>query len=1843
MKKYVGFIILIGVVLAGVLGYSTIQMINARTKTFTESGFILQSSEAGQEQKVERYYFGANEAYEARYSDRVSFNDVNGDRVITSNNNFIHYTNGSISALKSGVILDLNQIENDPITYYSIAKERKVKKVGDQYIVYNLDKELQFDSFMWKISDTKYLVASKAIKLVFADGTEKLIDGFVEIEYVDNEVIKIYNQEVTYRTVSSEVHLELPNDIKLSLADRIVSKSNEPKMSLYNMVIDLNDNVPIVDLAIKEENKEEENSEENTTTGGTNTGNGSNNGGSSNSSQNNNNSNNTSGAVSNPNGETILNDVPAVKMPIFRIVSFDVTSLGFDTEIKITDEDNLLSQDTTIKIIKNSTGKSIYDDVKGKGTYEIGITVESLSPNTEYTLIMESAYKIHGDDTEYKKNFVYKIFRTSSMGISLEKDYFNTEYLSFNLKIEPDSKISSAVVAINGPDLNTEKTILFGSDTSKRVEFDVLKSDTNYNITVKKVERNGYSTPNDFSETTTYKTLKIAPRLNAEVEIDKVNSAFKLRATNIKDPNGAILSYKHELYLNGTNITAYSTATTKDNVIALVDDINVQRGRSYTYKVVYIYHDNEKIVEAEWDYPTPISMDSVAFPMVKFTPIEEDVDNNDIIDQNEDGITYESIHGNITIEDNATTSTIDFTYPIDIVCTDFMGRVVYTYTYLHNSNDERVVVFPVRINNLRSNETYKFTITTQVNLHDGNGFIDACRIGGFVLQTDSSARPMAGTFSKVEDFTTAFKIDFGLKMHGLVEENPLEAQTLEHIKIELYAGTVVEEDSFIASCNLEDEFDTQNYVSLLKTKYYDKINVPELQASLDDLPTYFTPEQFNMHDTDFTDAWYTIVARVGHDYVKYDYDDTFPGNEIPMIGTYSFRGNKIIPDLNIDDPIDVEGWTKRKVRNEGEVAKYQTIIDRADLEEEIVFQYEVTQKKEYGSAIDSALDLTLEDYNKKYENEGNRLVKSIIYKAHLADGPNKNQVVATKEVTPAANGTIPGVIFEVKDGTSNNVDDTNGLYRGNGYYFTYELKVDLDLSGSVDKTITEYDGKIIQSITDYLPKKQIPKFEMYPSTSTPNSITYKYTCNDIDQALMRDASDKAYITYNSVPTESKIEIEPKEKDVVGIYYKTADFIGLEEGQFSSRTSYKEVKSLPATSLPLANHYFESENNINDTKFSPIIENNMLVIKLGVPPTPPEEIWDSLATTVAAVDIKISAAGKQDFIRSKVAPIDNKIQINLSDLVDRKDGGESLLGSTVSITVNAYYNSGRTGFDIGAAYYTYQTSTDRDYYYQIAGSNFTPASTASGKLYTASGAFGGSITITNQCNSQNYTKTFTGSTQGVADSGGRTILPKEISQKMLVAHDGEDTAKVDLIIPEISFNVSNIVRKIDRIQFKAKINNTSCLVGDVQLRIYEIDDAGVIKTDSETKVWTPINLTESQLNGSTAIDLTDLNPKTKYRMEFWATLEDTDHVQTMVHLYDADKLDIDADGKRKGIVREFATLGDAGINNIQVTCVKTTYEDKKLVITHNMDNIEGVTKLTYILLKNGVPVYVTPVTKDSGFLNTNTTAEIEIDPGDAFEFGASYQVRIEAEAKFTYTSGEDYEVIGDGVTSGVFSIAALERPIIEVKGTRTKSGDKKIDFEFTIRDDDCVIRDNTYKVTIFQNDEITPIYKKDFPSVILVDKKIVLPDEASIAEVFKDSTYTIYVELVADINNNDDDAEDEEEKMIRSYTVIKVDDFGIGLGDVDKYNGNPDIDITFTNSQNLGEIDKVTYTVRNLTTGVSSTETVPFNSKLSLSQDGTYYIFRVPMRLTARGDYNIRMIFYRGEDLLTEEVEFKYKY
>lgn len=1783
-------------------------------KNFEEPGYILQSA-SGQTQKIDKYYFNANEEYKIKNNQKVIFKDTSGDEVYTTKDNFIHYNNGAISSLQKGVLINLANIEQDPITYYSIAANQIVKKQSENYYINHLNNKLQFKNLIWKISDTKYLIAGNAMTVTFDDGTTKEINGYIELEYLDNQIIKLYNQELIYQTISSKVNIKMPDNIEINLQSKAVNKNGETKMNLANMVIDSDDNVEIVEETKEDKYKnneidesmqneietedadEDEDSENNPNAqngnvngeNGQNTQNGENSQTGANGEDNVQNGNAGEGTNGGSGGivEEEVEDLPELVAPVFKVESFDVDSISLNAQITIQDDEARLVREPYIKILDNATGKNVYAKEEALGTYNIDIAVSTLSPETDYTLVIESAYDVDG--ITYTKNFVYKIFRTKSVGIRYEKDVFTNNSLKFKVSVDPDSKVKGAEMSLISPNGTVEQTVEVGNGTQagETAEFISLSSNTDYTIKLSNVLYNGQIISNGFSQEKVFRTLKNKPQIvGPEYEIDKRESTFRLSIKNVVDQDNGIEGYRYEIYDTRNDLDEAPVYTreipSKEAITVKVDEKILSRGVPYAFKVVAIFNDNEKIVEYESEFSNVMKMDGVEFPTVRFE---------------KETITFERIQGKLIIEDPNNTIKIDDSNKMLVTYTDSTG---YTRQFSYQGG----LTIPIDINDLRSNETYKFRIFTTVDLKDDNEPIDECYIGGAIIQTLTPDALMGSFIQDSSDTKNTFNIKFNLKKAN--EENAgsidtvnpddptlqdLEANVLSNLEFRIYAGqpiqngdgTVTMPGTAIRTVKIKDEYAQEPYESKIKEEYYDQVKA-------------ITPEFFGAENKDFKDQKYTIQVLNAYDYTYAG------GNKIPLVeglgyDYYVVTTNGFIPDLPTDPD---KAITVTPIRNR------DTDSPRTELNAETIVGYKAQAK---------------------YDNNQNYATK-VIYNMYDA---TTNQIVGTQEIEIGEDGVVPPAEFEVKDGTKYGVQDVDEARRGNKYYFTYKMILDLNHDGEGETEWPLPSDNVTLKSEEVEPNKQQLRIIMYPSISTDKAFKFKYKSLDIDNALEKDELT-AYI--NTTIKKDTKSINPNTGDV----FEEISFENLVAGNLEIRTKQRISKTGEAVDIGLAYQYFEGKRNIQDLKYRLEVEENSVNITIS---GDIEKLSKIVAIKATFTDTKTQTIKIEKDLK---VLRNNMLTVSFNDIAE-------LLNEETRVDVEAYYDTGVTGYDVESDYVAYQkayrSGEDINYYSINKEGNVAPTTTISENMFNrTNGTSTDKATTFNLVNPINNKKAdfiLSYSEKGYTYQND-VVLQKEIGLASLTP-EGSNIIKFNLIIPGISLlkegstSELDITEELDRVKVNASIITKDGI---------EIKDNNII-----VELWkTDENLNNSEKIKEVAIPLADfkneitidgLEPKTYYYIKFRAEIRNitkgSEEEFIEKYLYD---VDYDTVGK----LYYFSTLANVNVENIKVEYSPTSYADKDLKVSYTLDKVLGFQKLRHIIYRQNpdTGAYEEKVAEFEDDLPKAIMEEyVEANPGSIFTFGTRYKIFITPIA--VITNGEEQKEIDLGTKEAEFYLAPLSSPLVGIDGYRldtvnddgTTDIGNRIRFKVTMYDNDRTVVGDKYRVKIYNqnHEDITPEeYKGEYNT-----------DDANnvfeLNNIARDQKYTIEVNM--DIDYPNDGKEPYIHDASNTRTVDPVNESGISVGNVTSTNNSTEpnkIDLLFYNSYKIDQIDQIRYSIYN-TSGYNQSDVEDFVPREIHSQvdNDTYYSFTLNKNLPTEGKYYVEMQFIRnGEIVDTARIE-----
>lgn len=828
--------------------------------TFQKTGYIITTDN---DNYTTKYYFDENTKYKKNYSNKITFDDVNKSKVDVEEENFIHYTDNSIGTLKKSVILNIDEIDSVIIPYYNMQTNTILEYSNGKYKINNASQELSINDYIIKISDNKYMIVSKNMQLVLDKETKPKVSGYYEITYIDENIIKIENQEISYQTIASLAAIII-DDVKIDLNQKAIFQGNERKLEFSQMVIDSDDNIELTELP---EQQQEEQEDENINADygridesipNNNTGTSITNG-------------QTTGQIEEPTEQQYE------EIPVFNVTELETTTNILDANIQITDESGLLSSDTEVKILENNTGKIVYMTTVPNGVYNIPVSVDNLNPNTNYTLLAQAKYK--KDGAEYKNDFVSKIFRTESLGIDIKKDYFTTNELSLDINISEYSNIQNFTLTITDQEDNQIRTqdIDASEFTDKKynVLINELQPDKEYTVTLSNFMYEGLIMGGNYDLKYTFRTLKQRPTISDTLyTINKKESSFTLALGNLNDPNNGIISYRYEIY-DATEVTNNDNATPvavikKEKLTSVdikTDEQTIYRGRPYTFKVICEFYDNEKIIEYETNYSNVFQLEGVQYPSVSF---------------NETSVTFERITGQIIIDDPGRTMQLDSSNIMTVVYKNSVG-ISESFEYYGN------LVIPFDKNNLRASETYTISVYGTIDLQDGNGPI-YCLIGSAIVNTPS-AKPIKVTSRNAMNVNDAFSIQAQLTDDDGVG-NTLEANTLTSLTFNLYSGNDTN-GTLLKSVKKMDR-NIEPYNSSLKEEYYDN-------------EFTITPEFFGLDNSDINSKSYTIEITNGYDYTKYENPIQFTNNVITT------ESNGVVPPKPTDPDNAIEVNTIRNM------------------------------------------------------------------------------------------------------------------------------------------------------------------------------------------------------------------------------------------------------------------------------------------------------------------------------------------------------------------------------------------------------------------------------------------------------------------------------------------------------------------------------------------------------------------------------------------------------------------------------------------------------------------------------------------------------------------------------------------------------------------------------------------------------------------------------------------------------------------------------------------------------------------------------------------------------------------
>lgn len=1783
IKKSFGIIMTLSILCLVALIVGVFFLTRNNEKTFTNSGYII-SYKSGNTQV---YNFDEGVEYKHNVNGELVFKNTEKEKVVAGLDNFIHYKNGDISFLQNGVILNLENVSDTIIPYYNITNKSLIEFTNDKYIIKNTNGDLTLNSWIGRISENKYIVATSNLVAKLSGNSDMLtsssVGSFFEITYEENGVVIVSDGINTRSTTADKSYIYIGEDIVISLGDKYVYYNNEPKLSLTQMTINGDENIEITP---PEEQKEENNNgnddnntqgngnnqEQNTTGDNPTVEQGTNN--NDNKQENNNGNKEEENKTNEENNTDNKNEDPPVtitKNPIFKVVKADITANKMDLDLQIIDEYEVIKGDLNVSVINMKTAKTVYkttiDNIKD--IVKISTPTGTLAPETNYIVSITGNYT--SEDISYDKQYFQRVFVTEGLDIKLEKSFITNDSVSVIAKVGNTLDVKGYDISIyDNKNNEVEKRNIIIENENNEIIFNNLTSNTDYkvvlnNITYNNVvytdveDGNNYRENGDYTITLDVKTLKNKPVVdNIKATVNDDMTKVKFEIGEVTDQDKSITEYRYYIYKYNKVTNEGGKDPVMDAIVKKdatpfeldIDGKTLMTGQSYRYMVVVEYNDNEKAVE----FNSGFSNDFVAgaVPSVSFA-----LDN--------EKTTFNTISGTIKIADDNCTVPLEGRSCYNQANTIFIryyetGTTTLQYSSVEAKFDPTTLTYKFNASGLKADTNYMIEVFGGVDFKDSAG-LHSCdsatyndggcvQIGESMSASTKKIVPLEVVWGDEKISKAEQVFSLGGSMIKSSGDSSFEADALTNLTINVYASSTEniedgkEVGTITKTSNIKNEFIDNKFIISATNTF--GLDIDKLKQKTDGLLTKY-------YIFEITDA-----------------KDSAGVNTIDVLNnTYAFE---ISTDLRADDILG-DPWMDVEVKNVNNIANRAIVTANYD---------SINLAKLYPNAnyyITMGLcSLTTDDCHDLETEKITELTGSYTKTFNYKDGTD----YYTKDLLVDSNNNVV-------------------LYRGNKYQFRFYITVDDNSDGTTDYY---YPGRINKKYVNSDPvvaKKKDATFYLNVVSSTSDSITYSYTMYDSDVSLYKEEDASNYSLYYQVKdTEYEVPItlnkateftisNLENNSLYSIYYKTA-LTKTNNVDSDVKISYQKKFT------------FDGFYNLDDYGLKYVLENNETSnkITLKILDTPDaRKIIDRIST------YELVVKSNNTTIRSRFYSLNDcdsdclkYIDYHYSDVEDFND-------QTLSVYLYGYYDNGLIGNNSTYGYLVQQNSNEfgqgkylllntggnlvesdlpKDlYYYQANQSTFN--------LYNL--IYNNGLLTYENAKVKKLNITLTKTDEGYKN-GNYTINFKSVDKKEIAIDDSsENTFKFYSITPDITTNYNPIINgadiSIDTSSITEKVLKKNFIADDDSKYYFYVE---LYNEDTSVKIDTK----KVEINTANTTDFTfdNLDANTTYTYKVYAYLDKNG--KTYVQLNDTL---ICETSSCVPTTYSFTTLNGPDLyGDMTVSHKASSSEDKYLNRTLDLDltlnnEIINVIKnydLVVNLIENDNVVDSKTIVNSD--LSNNLKLDFDITNYDTI-FGTNY-FKVQLLAKTTTTNGEEeVEIYNDYI-----KLNELVTPTIAVtKSAKTEMVDSNyiysLEYNISITDNDKVIPNGYYtlrlldsygsEVAKIDNIEVEELRTVKFAtSLEEVDKFNV------IVNLIANREYTLEVSFKTYMNNQS--LRDEalangsdynlyiNKNNVYNYSIFTSGEHGVSLGELSISATSKSITMNFFSSSNLTNITKMDYSI-----------------------------------------------------------------
>ncbi|MCC8162256.1 MAG: hypothetical protein LIO86_03575 [Lachnospiraceae bacterium] len=633
MRKNKSIFIILGVVLlaAGVGMFFAARVAANSLSEFVDSGYVLQTESDGDSVSVSQIQFTEGTTQKAKYPSSVVFQDVQGTTVTVSENNFVFYEDGSLSALSEGAVTNLDGLDEGVVDYYYVATGTLLRAEDGEYIIGEEDSTLSVVNCLWKLGDDTWLVCAEEMELFLNDASVKTIQGgYLMLTWLEERIVSITDGTDIWQASTTGGRIVLKNGIIVELEEREIQDGDgTPLLSLDGIEIDPDSatdaqsgsvarwQVPSFNFTSTD--GEEGSAGEIGETGEAGAAGEAGEEGASGSAG-------AAGAVGTA-GEagavgTLMGSASSYgsdteALPQLHLTDIDYDSTNVSFTVSVSGDTSVLGTEGKLQIVRISDGTVVYEETginlaryeDGEMYFDLAETsaAGSLSADTGYWILISSDYTLSNgkSSTAY---LLTRSFYTASIGTAMNIDYATEEAVVLDFDVNSQCGMSYGRICYSYVDENGDTVSGWYPSSSSGFQLttdgytvSISGIPSNSAVTVDYYATSGTAGGSDYQliQSDTFYTLKETPTVQTVNVSTASGENVALSVSGVSDPDSAIIGYRYEIYKeDGAELVKTLTASDQTAVTLYMTDTVAEN--VYYYVTAYaIYNNNYLTTEFE--------------------------------------------------------------------------------------------------------------------------------------------------------------------------------------------------------------------------------------------------------------------------------------------------------------------------------------------------------------------------------------------------------------------------------------------------------------------------------------------------------------------------------------------------------------------------------------------------------------------------------------------------------------------------------------------------------------------------------------------------------------------------------------------------------------------------------------------------------------------------------------------------------------------------------------------------------------------------------------------------------------------------------------------------------------------------------------------------------------------------------------------------------------------------------------------------------------------------------------------------------------------------------------------